>query len=54
MSSKQHGRRRFLRESSAALAGLAVGGGMRSARGQTRESAMPPDELSYQRSYGVR
>ena len=52
MSSKQHGRRRFLRESGAVLAGLAVGGG-RAAQGQQRESAVP-DELTYQRSYGVR
>ena len=53
MSSKQPGRRRFLRESGAVLAGLAVGG-VRSVRGQTPESVPPPDETSYVSGYGVR
>jgi sulfane dehydrogenase subunit SoxC len=51
MSSKQSGRRRFLRQGGAVLAGLAVGG-MRTARGETREP--PPDERTQVSSYGVR
>jgi sulfane dehydrogenase subunit SoxC len=51
-STKQAGRRRFLRQSGAVLAGLAVGG-MRTARGETREPP-PPDERTQVSSYGIR
>ena len=51
MDWKQPGRRTFLRQGGAVLAGLAVGGN-RSARGETRESEVP-DERTFQTFYGV-
>ena len=51
MNFKKPSRRQFLK-GGAVLAGLAVGG-ERSAQGQTRDSGVPPDERSFQISYGV-